>query len=399
MGDRLKKAVHDAAHQMHDQLLAWRHHLHQHPELSFQEFETTRYIHNQLEQSGFELQPVPTETGAMIVLGEPDPNREALILRADIDALPIQEQNDTNYKSRREGVMHACGHDVHTTCMLGAAHILRTVQDQWPGQIKIVFQPAEEKSPGGARPMIEGGILERPKVSAAIGQHVAPDIPAGQIGFRSGLYMASTDEIHLTVHGRGGHAAMPDRLVDPVVIAAHLITQLQSLSSRQAPSTIPTVLSFGWVEAAGSNNVIPNEVRLSGTLRTFDETWRAEAKRRIERMTRGLVESMGGTVDLNIQEGYPALHNDEKLTHQCRDWAREFVAPERILDLDMRPTGEDFAYFGHHVPSTFYRLGVQKSGDAMRNLHTPRFDIDESVLPLGAGLMAYLAMRYMQHAV
>ena len=392
----LTGALHQEAGQLHEEIRRLRRHLHQHPELSFHEHVTTRYLKEYLEQEGFAPQPVPTETGTMIVLGDADTAHPTLALRADIDALPILEENETDYRSENEGVMHACGHDVHTSTMLGAAHLLRKFQDQWKGQIKIIFQPAEEKSPGGAKPMIEGGILKNPEVKAAFGQHVAPDIPAGKVGFRPGLYMASTDEVYITVKGKGGHAAMPDRLVDPVVIAAQLITQLQSLVSRNAPPTVPTVLSFGFVEAKGSNNVIPNEVRLAGTLRTFDEGWREEARRRIQLISESMATGMGAKAEVDIQSGYPALHNHEALTRECEKWAREYLPEEDVLQLDMRPTGEDFAYFGKALPSTFYRLGTRKGGDIMRNLHTPHFDIDEEVLPLGAGMMAHLAIRYMQ---
>jgi amidohydrolase len=390
---QLIQRIKEQAQALLPEMVALRRHLHRHPELSFQEIETTRFLKQKLVEHGFSPCAVPTPTGTMIRIGEAADDQPTLLLRADIDALPIVEENEHDYVSQNPGVMHACGHDVHTTCLLGAARILQNLDGGYlQTPLKLVFQPAEEKSPGGAKPMIEGGILDHPPVGVALGQHVAPDLPAGTVGFRPGLYMASTDELYLEVHGVGGHAAMPDRLIDPVVIAAHLISQLQTLVSRQAPPHIPTVLSFGRVEALGANNVIPNKVSLAGTLRTFDEDWRAEAKERLERLVHGIVEAQGGKATLEIREGYPALRNDETVTRRCRRNAVDYLGEDKVIDLEMRPTGEDFAYFSLARPSTFYRLGTRRGGEAPRHLHTSRFDIDEEALAVGAGLLAYQAL-------
>ncbi len=377
-------------------LVAIRRHLHANPELSFEEYETSAFVADKLRS--FKLEPkIMANTGLVVTIEGKNPGSKVVGLRADMDALPIVEANDVPYKSRREGVMHACGHDAHTTSLLGAARILNELRDQFEGTVKLVFQPGEERLPGGASIMIKEGVLQNPAPSRMIGQHVLPMMPAGKVGFRPGMYMASTDELYMTVYGKGGHGAMPEQNIDPVVIMAHIIVALQQIVSRAANPKVPTVLSFGKVIANGATNVIPNEVKLEGTFRTMDEKWRAEAHRRMVKMAEGIAESMGGRCEFEVRKGYPYLMNEPELTLRLRQKAVEYLGEENVVDLDMWMAAEDFAYFTQEVDACFYRLGT---GNIERGItssvHTPTFDIDESSLPIGAGLMAYLAISELQ---
>ncbi len=376
--------------------LAIRRHLHAHPELSFQEHETAAYVAGQLRDFGLDPQPM-AETGLVALIeGGKGPGR-TVALRADMDALPITEANDVPYKSTRPGVMHACGHDVHTASLLTAARVLHELRAEFAGTVKLIFQPGEERIPGGASLMIKEGVLQNPAPQAVIGQHVMPFIPAGKVGFRPGMYMASTDELYFTVRGKGGHGAMPERNLDPVLMASHLVVALQQLVSRRARPQTPSVLSIGRFIAEGATNVIPNEVRMEGTFRTMDEAWREEAHHLLRHLTEHLVESMGGTCTLEIRKGYPFLRNDEPLTARLREAAVAYLGAERIVDLDLWMAAEDFAYFTQHAPSCFYRLGT---GNVERGItssvHTPTFDVDEAALPIGSGLMAWLALSELQ---
>jgi amidohydrolase len=334
------------------------------------------------------------DNGLVALIKGDKPSDNVIALRADMDALPITEANDVPYKSKNVGVMHACGHDAHTSSLLGTAKILTELKSQFGGTIKLIFQPAEEKLPGGASLMIKEGVLENPKPQAVLGQHVMPLIDAGKVGFRAGKYMASTDELYVTVHGKGGHGAQPQQNIDPVIITAHMLTALQQIISRFADPKSPSVLSFGKVIANGATNVIPNEVYLEGTFRTMDEKWRAEAHIKMKKMAEGLVESMGGTVDFNIVKGYPFLINEEKLTASARGFAEDYLGKENVLDLDIWMAAEDFAYYSQAADSCFYRLGTRnESRGITSSVHTPTFDVEESALELSVGLMAYLAIK------
>ena len=294
--------------------------------------------------------------------------------------------------------MHACGHDVHMACLLGASKILVKIKDQFEGSIKLIFQPSEETYPGGAIEMIREGVLNNPPVSNVIGQHVINSIDAGKIGIKAGPYMASTDEIFLTVKGKGGHAATPEQLIDPILIASHIIVALQQIVSRNANPVIPTVISFGRIIGDGRTNIIPDEVSVDGTIRTYDEDWRKTIHEKIGFMASGIAESMGGSCEVRISQGYPFLHNDEKLTHTIRALAIEYLGEKNVVDLDARMTAEDFAYFAREIPSCFYRLGIRNESNQgiISNLHTPTFDVDESSLETGMGLMAWLAVSTLQ---
>jgi amidohydrolase len=391
----IKEQIQELSKKIFNDVVANRRHLHSHPELSFQEVATSAFVASRLDE--LEIPYVKmADTGLVgLIKGTKSADSEKVIaLRADMDALPIVEANDVPYKSQNPGVMHACGHDVHTSSLLGAATILSQMKDQFSGTIKLIFQPAEERLPGGASLMIKEGVLENPKPQAVIGQHVMPLIDAGKVGFRSGKYMASTDELYVTVKGKGGHGAQPQQNIDPVIITAHILTALQTLVSRYSDPKSPCVLSFGKVIANGATNVIPNEVYLEGTFRAMDETWRAEAHKRMKKMAEGIAESMGGSCEFNIMNGYPFLINEEKLTAAARSHAEDYLGKENVLDLDIWMAAEDFAYYSQVADSCFYRLGIRnESKGIVSSVHTPTFDIDESALQVGPGLMAYLALK------
>jgi amidohydrolase len=391
----IKEQIQELSKKIFNDVVANRRHLHSHPELSFQEVATSAFVASRLDELEISyIKMADTGLVGLIKGTKPADSEKVVALRADMDALPIVEANDVPYKSQNPGVMHACGHDVHTSSLLGAATILSQMKDQFSGTIKLIFQPAEERLPGGASLMIKEGVLENPKPQAVIGQHVMPLIDAGKVGFRSGKYMASTDELYVTVKGKGGHGAQPQQNIDPVIITAHILTALQTLVSRYSDPKSPCVLSFGKVIANGATNVIPNEVYLEGTFRAMDETWRAEAHKRMKKMAEGIAESMGGSCEFNIMNGYPFLINEEKLTAAARSHAEDYLGKENVLDLDIWMAAEDFAYYSQVADSCFYRLGIRnESKGIVSSVHTPTFDIDESALQVGPGLMAYLALK------
>lgn len=378
-----------------DQVVSFRHHLHMYPELSFEEEKTAAFISRQLEKHN-----IYHETGwgghgvVATIKGGNNPENKTIALRADIDALPITELNNVEYKSRNAGVMHACGHDVHTSSVLGSAIILNEIKEQLTADYRIIFQPAEEKLPGGASILIKEGVLKNPEPKAIIGQHVHPPLEAGKVGFKGGLFMASADEIYVTVKGKGGHAALPHENVDPILIASSIVLNLQQIVSRRANPTIPTVLSFGKINSTGgATNVIPEEVKLEGTFRTMDESWRAEAHQWMRNIAEQIAESMGGSCDFHIMKGYPCLINDEKVTQISKNAAIEYLGQENVVSLPVRLTAEDFAFYSQEIPSCFYRLGTgNKERGITSSVHTPTFDIDEKALKVSIGLMAYIAI-------
>ncbi|GGD60871.1 N-acyl-L-amino acid amidohydrolase [Emticicia aquatilis] len=376
------------------EVVANRRYLHTNPELSFQEYNTAKFVAQKLKDIGLTPQEGVANTGVVALIEGRNPSSKVIGLRADMDALPIFEKNDVPYKSQNEGVMHACGHDAHTSSLLGTAKILHQLRDEFEGTVKLVFQPAEEKAPGGASIMIKEGVLENPAPASMLGQHVAPNIPVGKIGFREGMYMASTDEIYMTIKGKGGHGAMPDQLIDPVLIASHVIVSLQQIISRNRKPANPSVLSFGRFIADGVTNVIPNEVTIQGTFRCMDEEWREDGLRRMKKMAEGITEAMGGVCDFEIVKGYPFLKNHPELTRRIKAEATTFMGAENIIDLDLWMAGEDFAFYSQVVDSCFYRLGTRNEARGIiSGVHTPTFDIDEAALEIGPGLMSWLAIR------
>ena len=376
------------------EVVANRRYLHINPELSFQEYSTAKFVAQKLKDIGLNPQEGIANTGVVAIIEGRNPSSKVIGLRADMDALPIFEKNDVPYKSQNEGVMHACGHDAHTSSLLGTAKILHQLREDFEGTIKLVFQPAEEKAPGGASIMIKEGVLENPSLTSMLGQHVAPNIPVGKIGFREGMYMASTDEIYMTIKGKGGHGAMPDQLIDPVLIASHVIVSLQQIISRNRKPANPSVLSFGRFIADGVTNVIPNEVTIQGTFRCMDEEWREDGLRRMKKMAEGITEAMGGVCEFEIVKGYPFLKNHPELTRRIKAEATTFMGQENVIDLDLWMAGEDFAFYSQVVDSCFYRLGTRNEARGIiSGVHTPTFDIDEAALEIGPGLMSWLAIR------
>ena len=390
----LKQQVQRLAGEVKDELIAIRRHLHANPELSFQEFNTAKFVAGKLRDFGLSPKEGVAGTGLTAIIEGKNPSSKVIALRADMDALPIQEANEVPYKSRVNGVMHACGHDVHTTSLLGAAKILTVLKPAFEGTIKLVFQPGEEKAPGGASLMIKDGVLENPAPTKIIGQHVMPLIEVGKVGFRKGMYMASTDELYITVKGKGGHGAMPELNIDPVLIMAHIIVALQQIVSRNASPKTPSVLSFGKVIADGATNIIPDEVKIEGTFRAMDEVWRSEAKKKMKKMAESIAEGMGGSCEFNIVNGYPYLENNPELTDLARNAAVSYLGADNVVDLDIWMAGEDFAFYSHEIDASFYRLGVRNEAKGITSfVHTPTFDIDEDALEIGCGLMAWIAIQ------
>lgn len=392
----LKETIRNLADRIYPETLEIRRHIHQHPELSFQEFSTSAFVCHRLNEWKIEYRNDIVSTGVVARIRGKNPDKKLLVLRADMDALPVKEENEVPYRSKNEGVMHACGHDVHTSSLLGAARILKELENEFEGTVMLLFQPGEEKLPGGAKLMLDAGIFNDRNPDLVIAQHVYPNLDAGYVGFKPGTYMASCDEIFITVRGKGGHGAMPHQLNDTVLASAHLIVALQQIVSRFAEASIPSVLSIGKVIANGATNVIPGEVTMEGTFRTMNETWRETAHEKMVSLAKGLMEGMGCECDFRIDKGYPVLINDEKVTHEASVFACQYLGKDKVTDLGIRMTAEDFAYFTQRYPCTFYRLGVNKKGETSAPLHSSRFDIDEEALRTGSGLMAFLAVSFLR---
>lgn len=386
----LKQKIQSLANAYAPGFIEIRHHLHAHPELSYQEVETSRFIQQKLQEYGIPYQVMAT-TGVVGLIKGRNPDKKVIALRADIDALPILEENNVPYKSTREGVMHACGHDVHTTCLLGAAKILQELKDEWEGTVKLIFQPGEERNPGGASILIKEGVLTNPAPQAIFGLHVHPQLAVGQVSFRGGQVMASADEIYITIKGKGGHAAAPHLTVDTILIAAHLIVSLQQIISRNRNPLSPSVLSICSIQGGHTTNVIPSEVKLMGTFRALDEEWRFKAHELIRNNAVQLVHAMGGEIDLHIDVGYPTVYNHEALNATARKLAEEYMGAQHVETTEMRMGAEDFGYYTQLIPGCFYRLGVMNEAKGITSgVHTPTFNIDESAIETGMGMMAWL---------
>ncbi len=386
----LQEQIKQLAQQYASEFIAVRSHLHAHPELSYQEFNTSAFVQNKLKEIGIEFTVMAT-TGVVGVIRGKHPETRVIALRADMDALPIQEENDRPYRSKNDGVMHACGHDVHTSILLGAAKILHELRDNWEGTVKLLFQPGEEKNPGGASYMIRDGALQNPVPQGIIGLHVHPGLDTGKLSFRKGRVMASADEIYITIKGKGGHAASPNLTADTVLIASHLIVSLQQIISRNKNPLSPSVLSICSIQGGHTTNVIPSEVKLMGTFRAMDEEWRFKAHDLIRKNAVGLVESMGGEIDLHIDIGYPTVDNDPAFTATAWKQADAFMGQENVLETEMRMGAEDFGYYTQVIPGCFFRLGVRNEAKGIiHNVHTPLFDIDERAIEIGMGNMAWL---------
>ncbi len=388
----LAPKIKELAARYYAEVVRYRRDLHACPELAFEEVKTAAYIAARLKEWNIPFQTGVAKTGIVALL-EGKRSGKTIALRADMDALPIPEANTVDYRSQHEGVMHACGHDVHSASLLGTARILNELKNEWSGSVKLLFQPSEEKAPGGASVMIQEGALKNPVPENILGQHVTPELETGKIGFRPGKFMASADELYVTVKGKGGHAAQPHKLIDPVLIAAHLIVSLQQIVSRNASPLMPSVLSFGKVQANGATNIIPDEVKIEGTFRTFDEPWREEALKKMKHLAETLATSMGGSCDFQIVRSYPFLKNDEKLTRSLETLAKEYVGEENVVEMEMRMGAEDFAFYSQQIPACFYRLGTGNAAKGInQQVHTSTFNIDERALEIGMGMMAWLAV-------
>ena len=367
-----------------------RHHLHAHPELSFQEFETSAFVQQKLKEYNIPFE-VKSGTGVIGLIEGSDPGSRVVALRADMDALPISEQNTVTYKSTKDGVMHACGHDVHTTCLLGAAKILSETKNEWQGTVKLIFQPGEERNPGGASLLIKEGVLNNPASQFIFGLHVNPQLETGNLSFRSGKIMASADEIYITIKGKGGHAAAPHLTTDTILIASHLIVALQQIISRNNDPFSPSVLSITSIQGGFTTNVIPTEVKLMGTFRAMDENWRFKAHERIKKQTNEIVQAMGATADVHIDIGYPAVHNDPALTEHAKRIAQKFLGEDKVSETEVRMAAEDFGFYCQRIPGCFFRLGTANAERGIiSGVHTPTFDIDEKAIEIGIGIMATL---------
>ncbi len=386
--------IKNLSHSVYPYVVECYRHLHAHPELSFQEFETSAFVQQELSAMKIPFRAGIAGTGILGKISGKNPTKKVIALRADIDALPIQENTELPWKSKNEGVMHACGHDAHTACLLGAAKILNELKDEWEGTILLIFQPGEELAPGGASLMLKDGLFDEFQPELIIGQHVSEDFPTGSLAILEGTVMASADEFHLTISGKGGHGAKPHLCNDTVLCASQTIVSLQQVRSRLCPPLTPMVLTFGRFIADGATNVIPNTVKLAGTFRTFDEAWRKEAKVHIVRIIKDTCSAFGCSVEINIPEGYPCVLNDKELTEKISVFAEEFVGKENVLEFDRRMTSEDFGYYSQLYPSCFYRFGI-KGEQSTGNSHSPTFCVDEKALLTGTGGLAWIAFRSM----
>ena len=388
----LKEKIQLLAKQYAAEFIEVRHHLHAHPELSYAEFETSKFVQNKLAAFNIPFEVLAT-TGVVGIIEGKNPSKKIIALRADMDALPIKEENEVAYKSTIEGVMHACGHDVHTTCLLGAAKILSELKNEWEGTVKLIFQPGEEKNPGGASLMIADGALENPKPQSIFALHVHPGLPLGKLSFRPGMSMASADEIYITIKGKGGHAAAPHLTADTILIAAHIVTSLQQIISRNNNPTNPSVLSITAINGGSATNIIPSEVKLMGTFRAMNEEWRFAAHKLIIKHVTQLAETMGATAEIIIDVGYPFVLNDEALYEVARKNGEEYIGVENVETTELRMGAEDFGYYTHHTPGCFFRLGVGNiEKGIISNVHTPTFNIDESAIEIGMGVMAWMGV-------
>jgi amidohydrolase len=376
-----------------DEFIQIRRHIHAHPELSYKEFNTSTFIQEKLTSWGIPF-VVMAGTGVVGLIKGNNAHERVVALRADMDALPIEEENDVPYKSTNTGVMHACGHDVHTTCLLGAAKILSETKNDWTGTVKLIFQPGEEKNPGGASIMIKEGVLQNPAPHKIFALHVHNILQVGEFSFRGGMVMASTDEIFITIKGKGGHAAAPNLTADTILIASQLVVSLQQIVSRNNSPFNPTVLSITSIQGGNATNIIPSEVKLMGTFRAMNEEWRYKAHELIKTQTGLLVKAMGAEAIVKIDVGYPFVKNDEALTASARLVAEEYAGAEKVSETELRMGAEDFAYYSQQIPACFFRLGVGNIEKGITiGVHTPTFNIDENAIELGMGMMAWMAVK------
>lgn len=392
-----EKQILALAQKYNNQIIEYRRHIHANPELSFEEEKTAAFVSEKLTQMGIEHKTGIAKHGILAVIKGGKGLGKTIALRADMDALPVTEDNNLPYKSKNNGVMHACGHDIHTACLLGAAKIINSLKDEIKGTVLFVFQPGEEKIPGGAKLMMDDGLFSNYTPDYIIGQHVYPELPAGQIGLRPGMYMASADEIYITFKGKGGHAALPHLTVDTVLMVSQAVVALQQVVSRNIPANIPAVLSFGNIVCNSAMNIIPETIILQGTLRTMDEEWRYKAHKQITTIATNIAQSMGGSCNVDIQIGFPSLINNPELTQICKNAATNLLGQKNVIDLDIRMTAEDFAFYAQKYPALFYRLGVgHTNGTDASGLHSAKFLPNEDAIKTGIATMCSMALKALQ---
>lgn len=387
----LKQLIIQKSESLFEKVKGYREYIHANPELSYEEHETMTFVSSKLKALGINHEVGVGKTGVVaIIRGEHHSKDEPAIgLRADLDALPIHEETNLPFSSKKDGIMHACGHDVHTAILLGSAEIINKYRNELKSPVKLIFQPGEEKNPGGATYMISDGVLENPTVKKLHALHVFPDMEVGKVGFKEGIYMASCDEIYITINGKGGHGATPHQCVDPIVIGANIITSMQTIVSRKCDPKIPCVLSFGHFEALGATNVIPSNAYMKGTFRTMNEEWRAEALILIKSTAEDIAKSFGGSVDVTISKGYPFLENDPQVTSEVRKRAIEMLGEDKVEELPIRLTAEDFSYYSQIAPVCFFRLGVRNESKGITyGVHHPKFNIDDESLKIGMQMMS-----------
>ena len=372
-----------------DEIIECRRHIHRHPELSQEEFGTMNYVADKLRSFGIEPRVGVGKTGVAAIIEGNNPSKYCVALRADYDALPIKECTGLPFASVNEGVMHACGHDMHTASLLGCAKILSSLKHTFEGRVMLLFQPSEEKYPGGAYLMMQDGVFDSVMPDEIFAFHCLPEMDCGKIGMKKGKYMASTDELYLTVKGKGGHGGTPNINIDPIVIASHIIVAMQQIVSRNADPMMPTILSFGKMMGEGRTNIIPDEVKIEGTIRTFSEEWRLDAHKKITNIAQGIAESMGGSCHVFIDFGYPYLVNDDETTQNTFDNGVQYLGKENVEWLDMRMTAEDFAFFAQKIPACYFRVGTHVKDTPITNLHRPNLMIDEKSIEYAMGFMAY----------
>lgn len=390
-----KELLHQATF-LTEELRGIRRHIHQNPELSFKEENTAQFVQDQLLKFGIESKRIG-KTGVVAIIGDASKGK-CVALRADLDALPIEEKNEHNFVSKIKGVMHACGHDVHSTCLLGAAKLLKKHEGELQGAVKLIFQPGEERLPGGASILIQEGVLQNPKVDTIYALHVFPELEVGKIGFRPGMYMASCDELYVTIEGKGAHGAMPHQGIDTVYVSSLFIVEAQSIVSRFKNPVEPAVLTFGKINSdGGATNVIPQYVHLEGTFRAMNEEFRSQAHKKLQDLAKGFELAHGVKIKLQIALGYPYLHNDERTTANAISVSKKMMGENNVVELPIRMTAEDFSFYSQKVPACFFRLGVRNEAKGIvYGVHHPKFDADEEALAIGAANMANLALDYLK---
>jgi len=377
-----------------EEFVAWRKHIHANPELSFKEFKTAEFVASQLREMGIPFSEGIAGTGIVAIIKGVNPSKKCVALRADLDALPIQEENDVSYKSTVANVMHACGHDVHTTCLLGAAKVLNCLRTDFEGTVKLIFQPGEEVLPGGASQMITEGVLDKPRVDEIYALHVFPEMDTGKVGFKEGNYMAACDELYLTVIGKGGHAALPHQYNNPIMIVSELLPKLDSFLKSIALKESPYIFAFGDLQAKGATNIIPEEARAMGTLRTMNEAWREEVHHKLRAFVNDFLKSRNAKGELKILKGYPFLKNSEKLTKRAYAASADLLGTHRVEEMKIRMTAEDFSFYSQVIPACFYRLGVRnESLGLVHGVHHPKFNIDHEAIKIGVSTLSFIAVN------